>query len=379
MLGRGEDFLDYYTAAIQLRHGNLYDATHFGALALRVCGCAAGTYHSLYFPQLPFIPWFAQPLTALPENLAFLLYDLLISAGIALAAWLTFETWPQKARLLTALLIPVTGLALKGAILGTDTWLVVVGLGIMWHARAHDAPLEAGLGLCLTMAKPQIGLPLVVVGLWGWPPMSRKRLAVVLALALPLFFALALPLTTHPGIYGGWIASLQGLQNTGQGDQPNVRGLLQLFLPANLATAGAVAALPCALLLFCWTLGDPRESRAEWQAGWLGALAVALLFTPYSHVTDSLLLVAPLLAVLFPSGDIAQMPARVTRASLCIFIEVPLVFMLVEDISWTKQLYALYPLWALWASRNAPRRSAIGTREPSTHDPVPLATQAAAQ
>jgi hypothetical protein len=53
--------------------------------------------------------------------------------------------------------------------------------------------------------------------------------------------------------------------------------------------------------------------------------------------------------------------------------------MLVEDISWTKQLYALYPLWALWASRNAPRRSAIGTREPSTHDPVPLATQAAAQ
>ncbi|HVA92627.1 MAG TPA: glycosyltransferase 87 family protein [Chloroflexota bacterium] len=152
--GSGGDFLEWYTAADQIRHGALYDSAQFHRLAHALGGPSSRNLSMGIFPQPPQIAWLIQPLLLISERSAYGLYTVLNAAGLGLGTYWLLDGWPRRQRLIVTTLL-VCGLSgFMCLLIGTDTWLVALALGLAWHGRLHDRPVLAGAAITLGLVKP---------------------------------------------------------------------------------------------------------------------------------------------------------------------------------------------------------------------------------
>jgi hypothetical protein len=269
------DFRLMYGAAVDTLHngyGHLYD---LAAQKAAVEGLGPGFYWSAFLNPPPLV-WLVTPFTALPFNVAIVLWSLVIFGALALTWYLVA---PGSA--LTRLAFGAMWLGLFpvafGLMVGQPVALVALAVAGCWWFAERDRPVLAGLVLSLVVVKPQLAffvpLCLVVAG--------HARVFGAWLLASLLMGLVSLALLGHDGLVhyrdalalaSGWSITrgyaVSGLIGTGP----------QLYLAQALALGGAVAA--------AW-----RWRHTGTAVPVAAGITASLLFTPYVGFQDFAMLV----------------------------------------------------------------------------------------
>ncbi len=294
------DFRLAYGAAVDTLHngyGHLYD---LAAQKAAVEGLGPGFYWSPFLNPPPLV-WLATPLTALPFNIAIVLWSLLILAALALTWYLVAPGSTLARAAFGAMWLGLFPIAF-GLMVGQPVALVAVGVAACWWLAERDRPALAGLALALIAVKPQLALlvPLCLV-VAGHARVFGAWLAVTLFIGL-----ISLALLGHDGVarYRDALALAAGWQIT-RGYA--VSGLIgtgpQLYLAQALALAASVAA--------AWRWRQ-TGTAVPIAAGIIGSL----LFTPYVGFQDFAMLVVAGWLVLRAQPSAAQVAILVVGFAL---------------------------------------------------------------
>ena len=310
----GIDFLDFYTAAHQLVHGTLYDHPAFFKLAATYAPIPSAARPFIYYPQPPQTAVLTLPFAALPEPTAFAAYTAVAVAATLAATLLLLRAWPPIPRLLAALLILFSNPSLASLQAGSDAWIVLLALAGLYYARSTGAPTITAASLCLATVKPQDALWLALITYLDTPRSHRRTLITRSALLL-LPWTLA-PLLIRPDarLYPRFLFTLVTYHHQAESTQPNLRGICEGILSLQLALAASLLILlPAVALIRTALLRHPNHT---WRANWLIALCLALLATPFSHITDLTLLLPPYLLTLYPRGDTSARSSDLNTVTL---------------------------------------------------------------
>ena len=269
------DFRLMYGAAVDTLHngyGHLYD---LAAQKAAVEGLGPGFYWSAFLNPPPLV-WLVTPLTALPFNVAIVLWSLVIFGALALTWYLVAPGSALTRVAFGAMWLGLFPVAF-GLMVGQPVALVAVAVAGCWWLAERDRPVLAGLVLSLVAVKPQLALfvplCLVVAGharvFGGW--LLASLLIALVSLALLghdglLRYRDALALASGWSITRGYAVS--GLIGTGP----------QLYLAQALALGGAVAA--------AW-----RWRHTGTAVPIAAGITASLLFTPYVGFQDFAMLV----------------------------------------------------------------------------------------
>jgi len=150
------DFRLIYGAALtawQQGYSHLYD---LAAQKKAVEGLGAGTYWSPYLNPPP-LAWLATPFTALPFEIAIVVWTVLVVAAGVFAWWIAAPGHGLARAAHLALFLGLFPTAF-GLMVGQPVTLVAAVLAASWWAAERNKPVLAGVVLSLTAIKPQVAL-----------------------------------------------------------------------------------------------------------------------------------------------------------------------------------------------------------------------------
>ncbi len=316
----GADFLTYYSVGrVAAEHGlsHVYDLDLAAVAQAETAGVLPGTQEVLPPNHPPFLYPFLALLARLPYRGAYLVYALLLfllaaaslpALGRALkqSGWPPMQVWVAAAGIL--LFEPFFMSALKGQ----DSALLLLG-GLLWFSgflRGDDR--LSGLGLSLTLIRPQIALPLALPFLFqrrrvfGWFLLGAALLGLYSFLQVgrdgAMDYLHILTLSAGGEGYGMEEAAMF-----------NFVGLLRRLAPGlDPQTVRAIGwgFYAAALFSLCAWWGFSKEIRLRHPAL---AVSLTLFAVPHLHYHDLTLLLVPLL-----SAGVAGVTAgrlRVPRAA----------------------------------------------------------------
>lgn len=175
-------------------------------------------------------------------------------------------------------------------------------------ALARRFPLLAGLFLAAGWLKPSLALPIAAAIVALHAP--RWRLTAAGALLGTLLFWITTLVLVGPGSVRPWLAGLIGYGRdiAAQPENASLPGLWVHWMPAGPRTVLTVvtALLGLALAVALVRRLPPERPLDPLQAApiWF----IAFLATPYSHISDGMLLALPVMALVGPNGRRAGEP-----------------------------------------------------------------------
>ncbi len=285
------DFTLFYAAATLVRQGDpaaVYDLARTGPEVLSLS-------NGMMDPRIPFSYPLATavlvvPLTVLPLQVAFRVWQVIIALTLLGAIWLLHRTLPlgrgwnglRWALLAMPAAIPTWGVLVEGQF----SALPLLGAAAVVRAVASDRPGWGFWGGTLLALKPQY-LPAYLVVLWA-SRCRRSLLAALLGAGL---------VTLSPGLVGGpagmaaMIHSLAyGGNLTAHPDMDNWAGMLAVALPPRPATIAGLG-LFAVTLIGLVVLAARRRIDPFAFAAFAGCLAV--LGSPHTFLHDLVLLLVP--------------------------------------------------------------------------------------
>lgn len=286
---RISDFTLFYAAATLVRQGHplaVYDLAQTGQEVLRLSNGAMDPTIPFSYPLVTALPMV--PLSLLPLQVAFRVWQMIILLTLVAAIWLLQRTLPLGLR------APLW--AMLGTLAAIPTWAVLtegqfstlplLGAAAVVRAIPGDRP---GWGLAsgtLLALKPQY-LPPYLIVLWA----SRCRRSLAMALLGAGLVTLSPGIVGGPAGMGAMVRSLAyGGNLTAHTDMDNWIGLTALVLPPR-AVAVTGLLLFAASLAVMLTLGWRRWVMGLALIGLVGC--VALLESPHTLLHDDVLLMVP--------------------------------------------------------------------------------------
>ncbi len=294
------DFRLMYGAAVDTLHngyGHLYDLE---AQKSAVEGLGSGFYWSPFLNPPPLV-WLATPFTALPFDIAIVLWSAVIFGALALTWRLAAPGSALTRAAFGAMWLGLFPVAF-GLMVGQPVALVAAAVAGCWWLAEKDRPGLAGLALSLIAVKPQLALfvPLCLV-VAGHARVFGAWLAVSLIIGL-----ISLALLGHDGLVryrdalalaAGWPItrgySVSGLIGTGP----------QLYVAQAIALGAAVVA--------AW-----RWRHAGTAVPIAAGIVGSLLFTPYVGFQDFAMLVVAGWLVIRAQPSAAQVAILVVGFAL---------------------------------------------------------------
>ena len=286
---RSADFTINYSAALLIREGHpeaIYQRGQLGPLMLRLSSNAID-------PRLPFdaplglaLPWV--PLTFLPLELAFHVWQLVTLLVLVLALWLLARWLPLGRRSLPLAIAALLAFPASWALFseGQSSALLLLGAVLFIGAWRHDRWWMAAAGAMLLGLKPQY-LPAYLVLLGAqrqWRTLAAGLLGAVAVGLSPLL----------AGGVNGMVAMVWSALDAGQGVaryNDSLIGTVSPLLPGRLPTYLGFGLWAVALA----ALAVVARRRPDTHAIAFAALAttVAILFSPHALPYDSVLLAVP--------------------------------------------------------------------------------------
>lgn len=298
----GQDFRVFYAAAgVVASGGNPYDWSALARTEDRLYNAPAhlrpadpAHYDFLAFPEGPWLALALVPLTGLPWQAAFAIFDLILLAAMAGGVLLIGGRlgWPPGRRRLAALCVVLSPIGFLNVFMGQASAIVFVALAGAWALSARGRPGWAGALLTLSWIKPNLGLPLIVVVMLleptQWPRLLRSFLLSSLAAFAGAFWWL------HLGFFG-WPLQVPRMWQAVQGPQPDISSLESFFYPG---LAGPVRTVALTLALVAATAyGFLAMRRSTGVRRGLTLLFLWLAALPFVQSYD-LVLLAPVVLVL---------------------------------------------------------------------------------
>ncbi|MCS7011594.1 MAG: DUF2029 domain-containing protein [Anaerolineales bacterium] len=328
----GADFLTYYSVgrvAAEYGLARVYDLDLAAVAQAETAGVPLGTQQVLPPNHPPFLYPFLALLGRLPYRLAYfgyalLLYGLAVASLPVLIRTLKQSGWSPEYIGMIVVSVLLFEPFFMSVLKGQDSALLLLG-GLLWLSgwRSGDDRL-AGLGLSLTLIRPQIALPLALPflfrqrGVFGW------------------FLIGAIGLGLYSFLQVGWKGALDYLHiltisagGEGYGMEEmamfNLLGLVRRLAPeAKPMTIRSLAwgFYALALISLCALWAISKQVRL-----WHLALAVnlTLLAVPHLHYHDLTLLLVPLLGVGMVGGLASRQRVR-TAAALPMVVSLLLLF-----------------------------------------------------
>jgi alpha-1,2-mannosyltransferase len=294
------DFRLMYGAAVSTLHngyGHLYD---LAAQKAAVEGLGSGFYYSPFLNPPPLV-WLATPFTALPFNVAIVLWSLLIFGALILTWYLLAPGTMLTRAAFGAMWLGLFPVAF-GLMVGQPVALVAVGVAVCWWLAERDRRVLAGAALALIAVKPQLALfvPLCLL------VAGYRRLFVAWFVVSVVIGLISVALLERDGLlrYRDALALAAGWQIT-RGYA--VSGLIgsgpQLYVAQAIAVIASIAAA------WRWRQTGPAVPIA---AGIIGSL----LFTPYVGFQDFAMLVVAAWLVIRAQPSTAQVAILVIGFAL---------------------------------------------------------------
>jgi hypothetical protein len=263
--------------------GHLYDFDTQRRVELEVTGgrtlITLGINGILPFLAPAWVAFFAVPFEVLGTNLGGRLWILFGLVCLALGLYLAVRPRPPTAALPAFASVPTALLLLNAQLDG------IVALGIGAAVALWSRPFLAGLGLGLTLVKPQLVLPL------GAALLVARRWRVLAGWAVAGIVLLAASAALNPRWVFQWLPAIGSTVTPGsrEVDLPH----LGTALPAPYQ-GWAVIALSLSALVAVLVLA--RRRRSDFRAAAAVVVAGGVLVAPHALPTD-LVLVAVALAV----------------------------------------------------------------------------------
>lgn len=314
-LGIGVDYADFRAASIVLAHGgNPFDMAQLWRqentlynVPLHLHPSDAGYYQVDEYRNPTLFAVLLTPLARLPFMQGFFIYSVGVILLTIAGVWLTLRAlgW-------TRWRVPAVGIALVSPCVFLSVWygqqstLLLFAFGAALYALRRDRPGLAGMLLALGWVKPHLLIPIAVIAplMLSWRACLRWYGGFCAATALGAVLTIVV---TGPSSIVLWLRALAGytgytsVADVAKVDQiqnylPSISGtaLVLMSHPWNKLVAVAVMLLGVGLLV-CGALYIRRHVVAP-EIGLCVLMALWLLFTPYVHTNDDLL-VFPALAV----------------------------------------------------------------------------------
>lgn len=286
---RSADFTINYSAALLIREGHpeaIYQRDQLGPLMLRLSDNAID-------PRLPFdaplalaLPWV--PLTFLPLELAFHVWQIVTLLVLVLALWLLARWLPLGRHSLPLAFAALLAFPASWALFseGQSSALLLLGAVLLIGAWRHDRWWMAAAGALLLGLKPQY-LPAYLILLGAQRQWRTLAAALLGALAVGLSPLLA-------GGVNGMVAMVWSALEAGQGVaryNDSLIGTVAPLLPGRLPTYLGFSLWAVALAALAVVAS--RRPRAHAIAFAALATTVAILFSPHALPYDSILLAVP--------------------------------------------------------------------------------------
>ncbi len=302
----GFDFAAFYAAGMALRRGyNPYSWTQLRAVEyhLRSIGDPRHAMNFNSYANPPFFTVLMEPLTALSPHTAYVIW--LLASVLALLAGLAVMAraygMERRSVLLPFVLTPVSVICL---FLGQQTPLLLLGLVLALYALRRGWYVAAGTALAVGWIKPHLILPLalVAIALVSWP--VARRVLVGFSGATALLFLVSL-LAGGGGALTSWGDDLLHYGRTMDSLQPNISSLAGLYLSvvrrswSGWLAGGCLGAWVLLVALAVWRTHRQRLEPGDdaWLRVFATVLVAWLIFIPYTHPAD-LVLVVPALPLL---------------------------------------------------------------------------------
>ena len=307
------DFRLAYGAAVETLHGGYPHLYDLAAQKAAVEGLGSGFYWSPFLNPPPLV-WLATPFTALPFNVALVLWSLLVFAALALTWYLVAPGSTLTRAAFGAMWLGLFPVAF-GLMVGQPVALVAAAVAGCWWLAERDRPVLAGAALSLIAVKPQI------------------------ALFVPLCFVLA----GHARVFGAWLAvtglmALISLGLLGHDGLLRYRDALSLASGWQITRGYAVSGLigtgfqlyAAQAIVLAATLWAAWRWRGKGTAVPIAAgITGSLLFTPYVGFQDFAMLVVAGWLVLRAQPAAAQVVLLVVGFALLelalLVLEVPIL------------------------------------------------------
>lgn len=283
------DFTLFYAAATLVRQGDpiaVYDLARTGPEVLVLSNGMMDPRIPFSYPLATAVP--LVPLTYLPLQAAFRVWQLIITLTLLAAIWLLHRTLPlgsgapRWAMLGTLAAIPTWAVLTEGQF----SALPLLGAVAVVRAVAGDRPGWGLAGGTLLALKPQY-LPAYLIVLWA----SRCRRALLTALLGAGLVTLSPLIVGGPAGMTAMVHSLAyGGNLTAHTDMDNWAGLAAVLLPER-AVAVVGLALFAATLVALATVGWLRPASGIAFIGLVGCLAV--LESPHTLLHDEIMLLVP--------------------------------------------------------------------------------------
>jgi arabinofuranan 3-O-arabinosyltransferase len=286
---QNSDFTVLYTAATLVRHGQLaavYDQAQLGPALLQISGGHIDPSLAFDYPLADALP--LVPLTLLPLQVAFRVWQLVILLLLAAAVWLLNRQYPLGRSAVPWGLLAVLAAEPTWALLteGQLGGVLLIGAVATLAAAGRDGAAWGFLGGVLLAFKPQY-LPAYLALLWA----GRCRRALLAVVAGGLLVACSAFLAGFPwGIFAMVRAMLAGSAWADLRSMDSWAGLLAVGLPPRAAMIAGLGLFGATLILLPILAGRLRMEVLPFAAL---AGCLALLGSPHTLPHDMVLLLVP--------------------------------------------------------------------------------------
>jgi len=318
-LGIGVDYACFRAAARVLSQGhNPYSYSDLWTMENILYNAArhmpSGSGVSSYRPNLyynpPLFAWALQPLAGLSFWLGYACYAIATILLAGVAAWLTLKAfgWTRYIPVAVGVAL-VSPYVFLGAWYGQQSALLLCAFAAALYALRRGHPGFAGACFVIAWIKPHLLIPVALALPFLLPPRAARRFYAGLCATTLCGLAL-MALTTGGASVVAWARALigyTGYADTVQNYLPSLAGTAWLLLPHpwNRIAMGGLVIVGVAVMMFFIAFARRRDIDPCVGASVL--MACWLLFTPFAHAHDDVLLL-PALAL-----ACGRNAARVTR------------------------------------------------------------------
>ena len=305
------------------------------------------------------------PLARLPYAVGYGIYATIAGALAALGAWFVVQSlgWTRhrQAAIALTLVSPCVFLTVWN---GQQSTLLLAALGLALSSLRRGHPGLAGAALALGWVKPHLLVPIALavplVGLSG-----RAMLRMYGGFAITTMLGVvATAVLSGPASITAWLHTLFGY--TGYVDAiqnylPSLSGMLLVLLPHPWNRSAAMAVLVCGLIVMAVVVWRSRAGHDVWTTTAV-LMAAWLLFTPFAHTNDDVLLMLPLAVAWGSTGSSRLRPLPVlglwSLSTLSLAFLVPGPYKLLGVVP---PALAFIAALRVWAVAQAPARHSQGT------------------
>jgi hypothetical protein len=247
---------------------------------------------------------------------------------------------------------------------GQQSTLLLAALGLALYSLRRGLPGLAGAAIALGWVKPHLLVPIALaVPLVGLSGRAMLRMYGGFAIATMLG-VVATTVLSGPASIMAWLHTLFGY--TGYVDAiqnylPSLSGMLLVLLPHPWNRSAAMAVLACGLIVMAMVVWRSRAGRDVWTTTAV-LMASWLLFTPFAHTNDDVLLVLPLAVAWGSTGSSRLRPLPVlglwSLSTLSLAFLLPGPYKLLGVVP---PALAFIAALRVWAVAHAPARQSQGT------------------